>query len=125
MIHFHVLDNQIVGCSSVQLRIDVFHPFTAKGSINAVHHGNLIVQKNVTVVGHAAGDRILAFKEIKIDIVDTDITDCIGIHDIPPSEIVVRNAFRASGRGKEHGTQGIIHNSLQEANALSVQAKDV
>ena len=83
VVGFHVLHHQVVGRATAQGRAQVFFPLFRTARVDGVHDAHLLVENHITVVAHALRHGILAFEEIEIAIVGSDVTDGrgnVGIH---------------------------------------------
>ena len=85
VIRLHVLNDQIVGLPAGKGVLDVVQPLVGEVPVNGVHNGNLLVQNDVGVVGHAVGHHILALKQVNLVVVDAHIADIVGnLHTCSP-----------------------------------------
>jgi len=75
MVRFHVMDHQVVGLPAVQGLFQVRQPLRSLPGIDRIHHGHFFVQDDIGIVSHPLGDDILAFKQVEVHIVDTDVLD--------------------------------------------------
>ena len=83
VVGFHVLHHQVVGRATAQGRAQVLFPLFCTACVDGVHDAHLLVENHITVVAHALRHGILAFEEIEIAIVGSDVTDGrgnVGIH---------------------------------------------
>ena len=78
VVWFHVLNDQIVGLSSVQYVLDIVEPLVGEVLVDRIHDGDLVVEDHIGVVGHSVGDFILSFEQIDFMVVDAYIFDCVG-----------------------------------------------
>ena len=78
VVGLHVLDHQEIGAAAVKLCSELAQPLLAEVLIHGVHDGNLLVQDDVGIVGHAVGDHILALEQVHLMVVDADVADVIG-----------------------------------------------
>ncbi len=80
MVRLHVMDDQVVGRPAGERFGQVGLPFLAFAAVGRVEHGDLLVENDIGVIGHALGDDVLALEEVEVEIVDTDELD--GCRDI-------------------------------------------
>ena len=78
MIRFHVLDDEIVRGLAVETVLQIVEPFMRKVLIDGIHDGDLVIEDQIGIVGHAVGDFVLSLKEVDLMIVDADVSDSIG-----------------------------------------------
>ena len=78
MVRLHVLHHQIVGLPAPQDGLNVVQPLVGEVLIHRVHNGDLLVQDDVGVVGHAAGHLVLPLEQVHLMIVDAHIANIIG-----------------------------------------------
>ena len=77
VIRLHVLHHQIVRRAALQRRRQAVHPLLAEMGVHRVHHGDLLVQNDVGVVGHAQRHVVLPLKQCHLMVVDADIPDIV------------------------------------------------
>ena len=75
MVRLHVLHDEIVGRALAQCSGNLGDPLVGKMGIDAVHDGDLVVADQVRIVRHAVGHVVLAFKQIYVMIVYSNIKD--------------------------------------------------
>ena len=73
MVGFHVMYHQIVGLTSLQSIVQMAFPFVSLACIGSVHDGHLIVHDEPTVVTHTLGYDVLAFEEVYVQVIHTDV----------------------------------------------------
>ena len=77
MIWLHMLHHQIVRRAACQRRRQVGQPLLAEVGVHRVHDGDLLVQNDVGVVGHAQRHVVLPLKQRHLMVVDADIADIV------------------------------------------------
>ena len=75
-----MMHDQIVGLTVFKRSLEIGQIVIDLAKIDCIHDGNFVVKNDIAVIGHAGRHFILTFKQINIDIVNTDIADGIGIH---------------------------------------------
>ena len=73
MIRLQMRDHQIIYGASVQRLGKIVHPGVGCARINGVHHGYLLIQNQVGVIGYAIRNNILAFKQIEGLVICADV----------------------------------------------------
>ena len=73
VIGLHMMYDKIVGFAAGKGLYEVGFPLLALAGVGGVHYGNLFVEDDIGVVGHAIRNYILAFKEVEVQVVDSDI----------------------------------------------------
>ena len=80
VVRLHMGHHQVIGGLAGQLGLQSLHPRVGGAGVHRVHDGGLFVPDQVAVVADAAGDGVLALKQIEGGIVDADAQD--GIRDV-------------------------------------------
>ena len=75
MIRFQVMNHQVIRFAASKSGIQIGEPFANLVSIHRVGHGNLFVNDDIRIVGHAFGHNILALEQIDIAIVNANVLD--------------------------------------------------
>ena len=75
MVRFQVVNHQVVRLAASESGFQIGKPFIHLVRIDRIRHGNLFVHNHVRIVGHALGHHVLAFKQIQVAVIDTDILD--------------------------------------------------
>ena len=75
MVRLHVMDHEVIRLAAFKGLGQVGLPLLALAGVGSVHHGHLIIQDDVGIVGHPFGDDILAFEKVEVEVVDSDILD--------------------------------------------------
>ena len=78
MVRLHVLDDKIVGPAAAERLCEVRHPGRPAAGIDRVHYGNLLIQDDIRIVRHPFRDDVLAFKQVKVEVVDPDVSHAFG-----------------------------------------------
>ena len=77
VVGLHVVDHQIIGLAVFKDGFNITQPFIGKVLVYGVHDGNLFIQNRIGIIGHAVGDNILAFKQVNVMVVDTNVADIV------------------------------------------------
>ena len=75
MVRFHVLHHEIGGSAAFEGFFQVGKPFLAFAEVNGIHDGNLLVHNQVRVVRDAVRDDVLAFEQVDVGVIYTDVFD--------------------------------------------------
>ena len=75
MVHFHVLNYEIVRLFAAEHIFDVGKPFLTKILVHSVHDCNLVVQNRIRIVSHSRRNIELPFKKVDFMVVNADIFD--------------------------------------------------
>ena len=78
MVRLHVLHDQIVRLSAAEDGLQIVQPFVGETGVHRVHDGDLLVQNDVGIVGHAVGHRVLTLEQVHLMVVYTDIKNVVG-----------------------------------------------
>ena len=78
MVRLHVLHDQIVRPSAAENGFQIVQPFVGETGVHRVHDGDLLVQNDVGIVGHAVGHRVLALEQVHLMVVYADIKNVVG-----------------------------------------------
>ena len=86
MIGLHVMNDQVVGRTTIEHGLEVAEPLVDKVSVNRIGDGDLVAQDNVAVVCHTVlGHVVLALEQVDVVIVNTDVADILGdLHQAKP-----------------------------------------
>ena len=86
VIRLHVMDNQVVGRTSIERGLEVAEPLVNKTTIDRIGDGDLFAQDNVAVVCHTVlGHIVLALEQVNVVIVDANVADILGdLHQAKP-----------------------------------------
>ena len=75
MVRFHVMDNQIIRFPAAEGLFQPFEPLFPLPGIDRIHHGHFFVQDEVGIIGHSLGNNVLAFEQIEVQVVHSDVPD--------------------------------------------------
>ena len=78
VVRLQVLDHQVVGLPPGQGGLQLLQPLPGPPLVHGVHHGHLLVQDHIGVVGDPVGHRVLALKQVDVGIVHPHIADGVG-----------------------------------------------
>ena len=86
VIGLHVMDNQVVGRTSIEHGLEVAEPLVNKTTIDRIGDSDLFAQDNVAVVCHTVlGHIVLALEQVNVVIVDANVADILGdLHQAKP-----------------------------------------
>ena len=84
VVGLHMVDHQIVRLPAIEGRVQIGQELLRFALVHRVHHGDLLIQDDIGIVGHAVGHRILALKQVQILVVCTDVNDVLRDHRQPP-----------------------------------------
>ena len=73
-----MLGDEVVGLAAIEGLLEFVEPLVGLALIDAIHHGNLLVEDNEAVVTHAFRQIILALEELQFGIVTPDVLDLVG-----------------------------------------------
>ena len=77
MIRLHMLNDQIIRLPCAEGFCHVVKPFVGEFPVDGIHHGGLLIENYVGIVGHSVRDDVLPLKEIDLMIVDADVADVV------------------------------------------------
>ena len=84
-----MLHDEIIRLPVAEQILQVIHPFMREMRVHRVHHGNLIVENDIGVVGHAVRHGVLSLKQVNGVVVDAGIADIVrNIHDVIPLFVI-------------------------------------
>ena len=87
MVGFHMLDNQVIRLASAKSFRHIVQPLMGKMNVHRVHHGDLVVQQHIGIVGHAVRNDILSLEQVYLMVIHANILDILCyLHHNPPSE---------------------------------------
>ena len=86
VIGLHVMDNQVVGRTSIERGLEVAEPLVDKTTVDRIGDSDLLAQDNVAVVCHTVlGHIVLALEQVNVVIVDANVADILGdLHQAKP-----------------------------------------
>ena len=86
VIGLHVMNDQVVGRTTIEHGLEVAEPLVDKVSVNRIGDGDLVAQDNVAVVCHAVlGHIVLALEQVNVVIVNANVADILGdLHQAKP-----------------------------------------
>ena len=84
MVGLHVVDDQIVRLAAIQRRFQIGQEFFGLALVHRVHHGDLLIQDDIGIVGNTVGHGILPLKQVQILVVRADVNDVLRDHRQPP-----------------------------------------
>ena len=86
VIGLHMMDDQVVGRTAIELGLEVAAPLVDKASVDRIGDSDLFAQDNVAVVCHTVlGHVVLALEQVDVVVVDADVADILGdLHQAKP-----------------------------------------
>ena len=78
MIGLHVVHNEVVRLTAIQRLANVGKPLVAEVLVNGIHHGDLLVEDHIRIVGNAVGHGVQALEQVNLMVVDANIEDAVG-----------------------------------------------
>ena len=75
MVRFQVVNHQVIRFAPSKSGFQIGKPFIHLVGIDRVGHGNLLFHNHIRIVRHALGHHVLAFEQIQVAVIDTDVLD--------------------------------------------------
>ena len=75
MVRFQMVNHQVIRLTASESSVQIGKPLAHLVGIHRVRHGNLFVQNHIRIIRHTLGYHVLAFEQIQIAVIDTDILD--------------------------------------------------
>ena len=77
-----MLHDEVVRRTARESGVQLVHPLLAEADFDGVHDGDLLVEDDVAVVRHAAGDFVQALEQVDVVVVHADVLDVVGDLDL-------------------------------------------
>ena len=82
VVRLHVVSHQIVWLATIEGGLQVCLPLFALATVGSIHDRDLLIINEIGIITHALRHHILAFKQIDVKIINTDVLNGITNHHI-------------------------------------------
>ncbi len=121
MIRLHVVHNQVIRSALTKHLSQVRKPLLGATCINGVKNSNLLVQNHIRVVRHAFFKHVLTLKNIQVQVVATNVLNCVANHQVVHLNLPCKQSLQRSFNGSQEVriflNRGVIR--IIRLNALS------
>ena len=73
MVGLQMVNHQVIGLAAGEGFGEVVHPLLPFPSIHRIQHRHFLIQDDIGVIRNPFGNNVLAFEQIEVEVIDTDI----------------------------------------------------
>ena len=77
VVRLHVLHDEVIRLSVPQGGGEIIQPGVGEALGHRVHDGDLFIQNDIGIIGHAQGHDVLPLEQVDLMVVDADIADVL------------------------------------------------